>query len=56
MKNYLFMVFDKEKQKIYKVYAIRDDSKGYPHFLIYDNSQWLYVSAKHFRPLYEDRV
>lgn len=31
------------------VYAVRDDKNGYPHFLIYENGEWKYVSAKHFR-------
>lgn len=33
------------------VYDVRYDSSGYPHFLIYQNEQWLQVSAKHFRPI-----
>ena len=32
-----------------KVYNVRDDKNGYPHFLIYENGEWKYVSAKHFR-------
>ena len=35
----------------FEVYAIRDDKNGYPHFLIYDNGEWKYVSAKHFAPI-----
>lgn len=31
------------------VYAVRDDKNGYPQFLIYENGEWKYVSAKHFR-------
>lgn len=33
-----------------KVYNVRDDKNGYPHFLIYENGEWKYVSAKHFVP------
>lgn len=32
------------------VYTVRDDKNGYPHFLIYENGEWKYVSAKHFEP------
>ena len=31
-----------------EVYAVRDDKNGYPHFLIYDDGEWKYISAKHF--------
>lgn len=33
-----------------KVYNVRDDKNGFPHFLIYENVEWKYVSAKHFVP------
>lgn len=33
------------------VYSVRDDKNGYPHFLIYENGEWKYVSAKHFVPI-----
>ena len=33
-----------------KVFNGRDDKNGYPHFLIYENGEWKYVSAKHFVP------
>lgn len=33
-----------------EVYNVRDDKNGYPHFLIYENGEWKYVSAKHFVP------
>lgn len=36
---------------VYEVYNIRDDKKGYPHFLIYTDNQWLYVSAKSYIPI-----
>lgn len=38
---------------IYAVYNVRDDKAGYPHFLIYINHQWRYISAKHFIPVEE---
>lgn len=43
--------YDKD---IYTVYNVRDDKAGYPHFLIYINRQWRYISAKHFMPVEED--
>ena len=33
-----------------EVYNVRDDKNGYPHFLIYENGEWKYVSAKYFIP------
>lgn len=33
-----------------KVFAVRDDKNGYPHFLIFENNEWKYVKAKHFVP------
>ncbi len=33
-----------------KVYNVRDDKNGYPHFLIYENGEWKYMSAKYFAP------
>ena len=40
-----------EDNKIHKVYKIRNDSVGYPHFLIYVNNVWLWVTGKNIRPL-----
>ena len=34
----------------YKVYDIKYDKNGYPHFLIYKNKQWIIISAKNFEP------
>ena len=50
--NKLFKVKLKENGNIISVYAIRDDKKGYPHFLIYMDKQWIYKSAKYFEPIY----
>lgn len=44
----------KEYKRV-KVYSIRNDKNGYPQFLIYENEEWKYVSAKHFKPVDEDR-
>ena len=37
-----------------KVFNVRDDKVGYPHFLIYEDGEWKYVKAKHFIPTDED--
>lgn len=34
--------------KTVNVYAVRDDKNGYPHFLICENGEWKYRSAKHY--------
>ena len=49
----LFEVYKKnyEDQEKVKVFAVRDDKCGYPHFLIYENNEWKYVKAKHFIPV-----
>lgn len=43
-------VYDKSNSCYCEVYDITYDSSGYPHFLIYENGQWLRKSAKHFIP------
>lgn len=42
-----------QRPKRYTVHNVRDDGNGYPMFLIYKNGQWLYKSAKYFRPVGE---
>lgn len=55
----LFSVYDKESvhwdkdllewgATTVEVYGVRDDNNGYPHFLICENGEWKYKSAKHF--------
>lgn len=39
------------RAKRYTIHNVRDDGNGYPMFLIYDNGQWLYKSAKYFIPV-----
>lgn len=36
------------------VFNVRDDKNGYPHFLVYVDGQWRYISAKYFRPIEEN--
>lgn len=43
-------VYDNNNLCPYDVYDITYDSSGYPHFLIYENGQWIRKSAKHFIP------
>lgn len=38
-------------EQVVKVFDIKNNKNGYPHFLIYYNKQWKYVSAKYFVPL-----
>ena len=47
----MFVVEDKKTEKQYEVYDISYDKKGYPHFLIYKEGQWMRLSAKHFKPI-----
>lgn len=37
--------------KFYEVYSVKSDKHGYPHFLIYDDKQWKWRSAKNFEPV-----
>lgn len=46
-------VVNKNNDKNYTVYDITYDNAGYPHFLIYNDNQWVRMSAKHFRPYNE---
>lgn len=45
----MFTVYEKSSDKAVKVYNVRHDKSGYPHFLIYEDGQWKYRSAKHYR-------
>jgi len=55
----LFSVFEKDTKKWdenlmdylankVEVYAVRDDKNGYPHFLICEDGEWKYRSAKYY--------
>ena len=44
------LVVHKKTEKIFKVYKIKNNKNGYPNFLIYDENQWKWLSAKHFKP------
>ena len=47
----MFAVINKENEEIYDVYDVTYDKTGYPHFLVYENGQWVRMSAKHFTPV-----
>lgn len=47
----MFTVINKNSNVIYEVYDVSYDKKGYPHFLIYNDGQWVRMSAKHFAPV-----
>ena len=47
----MLLVKEKESGLEFKVYKIRNDAKGYPHFLIYKDNQWKWISAKFFQPM-----
>lgn len=40
--------------KTIKVYHVRDDKTGYPNFLIFENGDWKYRSAKFFEVVEEN--
>jgi len=43
------IVFDKKTDAAVKVYNVINDKHGYPHFLIYEDGQWKYKSAKNYK-------
>ena len=50
--NNMFTVIDAATNELVKVFAVKDDSNGYPCFLIFDGA-WRYKSAKNYIPTYE---
>lgn len=48
----MFSVYEKVKThglvKAVNVYNVRDDKNGYPQFLICEDGEWKYRSAKHY--------
>ena len=45
------IVENKNNNVMYEVFNISYDKKGYPHFLVYKDGQWVRMSAKHFKPI-----
>ena len=50
--NDVFTVIDVATSELVKVFAVKDDSNGYPNFLVFDGA-WKYKSAKNYIPTYE---
>ena len=48
--NNMFTVIDAATNELVKVFAVKDDSNGYPCFLIFDGT-WKYKSAKSYIPV-----
>ena len=46
----MFQVQTKATKKLIDVYDVRRDKNGYPHFLVYKDGQWMYLTAKLFEP------
>lgn len=40
----------KATKKPVDVYDVKRDKNGYPHFLVYKDGQWVYLTAKLFEP------
>jgi hypothetical protein len=47
-KSCLLIMYNKETGKPEPIYAIHNDNHGYPQFLIRNDNQWIYRSAKHY--------
>ena len=47
----MFTVINKDSKEIIDVYDITYNKSGYPIFLIYNDGQWIRMSAKHFAPV-----
>ena len=46
----IFTLYNKQTKQETTIYSVRNKN-GYPMFLIYERGQWLWKSAKHFKPL-----
>lgn len=51
----MFKVKHKVSNSVVDVYDIVYDKTGYPQFLIYENNQWVRVSAKHYKPNIDEK-
>lgn len=47
-KQCYLIVYDKYTGKREYVYAVLEDSNGYPKFLVRRDNKWIYRSAKHY--------
>lgn len=46
----MVMLKDSKKKEPMMVYDIKRNNNGYPHFLVYKDGQWVYLTAKLFEP------
>ncbi len=46
----IFTLYNKQTEQETTIYSVRNKN-GYPMFLIYEHGQWLWRSAKHFKPM-----
>ena len=44
----MMILYDKLNSNPETIYAVLDDSNGYPKFLIRKGNQWIWRSAKHY--------
>lgn len=51
----MFQVQTKATKKLVDVYDVRRDKNGYPHFLVYKDGQWVYLTAKLFEPSWYEK-
>lgn len=42
--------------RIVKIYSVSSDKCGYPRFLIHLDNQWIWKSAKHFKPIEKEKI
>ena len=45
----IFTLYNKQTEQETTIYSVRNKN-GYPMFLLYEHGQWLWRSAKHFKP------
>lgn len=46
----MFQVQTKANKELVDVYDVKRDNNGYPHFLVYKDGKWAYLTAKLFEP------
>ena len=51
----MFKVKHKVSNSVVDFYDIGYDKTGYPQFLVYENNQWVRVSAKHYKPNVDEK-
>lgn len=51
----MFQVQTKATKKPVDVYDVKRDKNGYPHFLVYKDGQWIYLTAKLFEPSWYEK-